>query len=502
MRALRAVCRSPSLVFLVLSSTSALADSPLTSIDFSSAYGDLPAVTKAKTEPGAAFELLASEANSGEKLAVISALGWEQDFATGFLEHLARAKNVSPERLTVSHLSASQLFAAGFLVATARYLDLKPLRAKGTGLWVMRPLDLLNQAARLLPDDFSVQYARALVQAQAAMSDEKRWCEVFRGPDAIVRKFPAARRNLRPGALEAAQGYLAGYGDSCPETAERLARAELNQVYTVTQVGKQIVAGTQRGIVVWDPEQTEPVAIHDGFICRGQGWRGAAWFGCEREVVRWDGTAFVTLLTAPEKGVGTYFEIALGPDGPWVSRKDKAWAWDEKAQRLVRTKPPWSGLLSDAVYAHGRWFWADFLKAIHTEKKHFLKATDDYPGHAPSTLTVDQTGQLWSLDFDSGFFRFDPVSERFVKVPGVDTKASGLSIDVERKRTWMLHYTQGPWLVREGRAPELIPLPEAEYLRDCLVDSTSGDLWVAGWHQLLRLRADGPTWAKRSYVVR
>ncbi len=495
--------RLPFAFGVVLFAAGAFADSPLTSIDFSTGYQDVAAVVNAKKEPSSAFAFLASEADSGEKLAVISVLGWQTDFATGFLAHLAKEKQLPVERLAANDLTPSQLFAAAFLIATTKYLDLKPLRAKGNGLWAARPLELMTQAARQLPDDFAVQYARSLVIAQVTMDDAKKWCEVFRGPDAVVRKFPPTKRNLRPAALEVAQGYLAGYADSCPQNAERIARTELNQIYTLSQVGRQIVAGTQRGIVVWDPDQpSTPVAVRDGFICRGLSWKGAAWLGCETEVVRWDGQAFQPLLSSKEKGAGSYFELAAGPEGPWVYRGDKAWVWNGEAQRFDRAKAPWSGLVSDATYAHGQWFWADFLKAIHTSSATFAKDSAEYPGHAPSTLTVDQLGRLWSLDFDSGPFLYDPTARRFVKAPGVDTKVSGLAVDVERKRTWMLHYTQGPVLLREGRAPEPISLPQAEYMRDLLLDASTGDLWVAGWHQLFRLRADGPTWAKQTYVVR
>jgi hypothetical protein len=38
-------------------------------------------------------------------------------------------------------------------------------------------------------------------------------------------------------------------------------------------------------------------------------------------------------------------------------------------------------------------------------------------------------------------------------------------------------------------------------MRDLLLD-TNGDVWVAGWTQLVRIRPDGPTWAKQRFIVK
>jgi hypothetical protein len=493
---------------VVVASLSAWADSPLTSIDFSVGYAELPAVRAAKKQQlEEVYSFLASAKDNGEKLAVMSALGWQGDFATGYLEFIARAQGGSARSLTAQSLTPSQLFVAAYLIATADYLELKPLDPKGTGLWKARPIDMMKDAAAKLPGDFSVQYARALVVAQATMSNEKRWCEVFSGPDDVVKRFPPEQRNVRPASLEAARGYLAGYEESCPQSqaAKQVEREQLNQIYSLAQVGRQIVAGTQGGVVVWDPERPTPVAIKDGFICRGFTWKDAAWLGCETEVLRWDGAAFTSFLSTKDKGKSVYYEPTRGPDGSlWVRRGSKAWRYDEGTRRFTRVTPPWSADVFDATFAQGRWWWIDFLTAIRTEQKSFPKASPPYPGTDPRSFSEDARGTLWVSDFELGFFRFEPGAQRFVQVPPVTTKASGVAVDVERKRTWFLHYTEGLTVVREGAegaAAEKIPLVEAEFMRDLLL-SPNGDVWVAGWHQLLRIRADGPTWAKQQLVVK
>ncbi|MBE2253380.1 MAG: hypothetical protein IAE78_27875 [Myxococcus sp.] len=77
-----------------------------------------------------------------------------------------------------------------------------------------------------------------------------------------------------------------------------------------------------------------------------------------------------------------------------------------------------------------------------------------------------------------------------------------MAVDVERKRTWLLHYTDGLTLLRDGAPLERVALDELENMRALLLDPTTGDVWVGGWGQLVRLRADGPTWAKQRLVVR
>ena len=77
-----------------------------------------------------------------------------------------------------------------------------------------------------------------------------------------------------------------------------------------------------------------------------------------------------------------------------------------------------------------------------------------------------------------------------------------MASDVERKRLWLLHYTQGVVLLRPGQEPVHIDLPELQNMRDLWLDPASGDLWVAGWTEQVRLRAEGATWAKQRFRVK
>lgn len=483
----------------------ALADSPLTSTDFATGYKDVQAVVRASANAEAAYAFLQSPAPNDQKLAVANALGWQGDTATGFFTAVARAKDLAPTQLAMSDLSPSELFVGGYLIAMSNYLDLKPLQPGAKGVWGRKPLELLDKAAAALPDDFAVQYARALVQAQRAM--DKDWCEVFRIPAAVVKAFPPAKRNLRPGALESAQGYLAVYEESCAgsKAQQRVKREELNQIYTLSKLGKQVVAGTQGGVVVWDPDQPKPVAIREGFICRGVTAKTpneAAWIGCEKELVRWDGRAFTSFLPRTQgKNENDYYEPAVGPNGQlWVRLGAKAWTWNEQAQRFDSVTPPWPARsVYDVRYVRGAWWWVDFMNAVHAGERTFALRSTEYPGSDPRSLRVDEQGTPWVMDFEAGLYRWE--KDRFVRHAGIDAKASGVAYDAERKRRWMLHYTNGLVLEREGAALEKIDLRELQYMRDLLLDA-NGDVWVGGWTELVRVRPDGPTWVKQRFRVK
>ena len=487
---------------ILLTSAVAWADSPLTSTDFATAYAELPAVKSAKEgNAEAAYVFLASTASNDQKLAVANALGWQGDFATGFFEYLAQQRDVKAAALDVKDLNPSQLFVAGYLVAMADYLELKPLKPGAKGVWGKTGQFFLDRAAGSLKEDFTVQYVQALVKSQKAMAGN--WCDVFRLTHDVLARFPVAQRNLRPGAVEQAQGYLQGYEESCADSkaASRVEVETLNQGYTLSKLGAQIVVGAQGGVVVWDPAKDKPVAKRPGFICRGLTWHGAVWSGCEADVVKWDGLAFSTFLPRTAKSSAEYYQPMAGPDGKlWVRLGKKTWEFDEGALRFAPVTTPWTIDPYDALYFEGQPYWIDFLHALHVGPATIALRSELYPGSDPRAFRVDARGTLWVEDFESGLFRLE--KGRFVKQAGLNEKGSGVAWDVERKQLWLLHYTKGLVLVREGKEPELVSLSELDVMRDFLVDPVNGDVWVAGWTELVRLRSDGPTWAKQRFRVK
>lgn len=429
-------------------------------------------------------------APNDQKLAVMTSLGWEAgDNAALFVELLAR--------LRPGDVSPSDRFVAGYLLALDDYLDLK--RA---GLEGQTALQLLDAAAAALPDDFAVQYARALVQAQAAMS--KSWCDVFRLPEAVKKAFPPAKRNLRPGALEAADGYLYGYSEGCPgsEAAQRRQVSELNQIYSVTKLGRQVVTGTQGGVVVWEPEATKPLATHPGFICNGLRFYDFVFAGCEAEVVRWDGKAFKSYLKrAQAKNSAEYYQPMIGPAGVlWVRLGARVWLYEVATDRFQAVTPPWRKAPYDAAFRNGETWAIDFLHALVDDGKAIALQSAQYPGRDPRRFRTDSRGTLWVEDFESGLLRYDDATKRFSRETAVPAKAAGVARDEARGRYVMLHYTDGLVVKPDRGAVTRVPLPELDVMRDLLLDE-NGEVWVGGWTGLMRLRPDGARWGKQVFAV-
>lgn len=465
----------------------AWADSPLTSISFAPAYGDLPVIGQPRDRQ-LAF-LTQSAVPNDQKLAVMTALGWEDgDNARYFVELISE--------LRPGDVTPSDRFVAGYLLALDDYLELKK-----KGLEGKTAQQLLDQAAAQLPNDFAVQYARALVKAQAAMA--KGWCEVYRLPEEVKKRFPPEKRNLRPGALESADGYLHGYSEECPgsEAQKHKAVSELNQHYTVARLGKQVVSGTQGGVVVWEPEAVKPVAKHDAFICHGLAWRDSVWSGCDMVVVRWDGKRFKKYLEG--KRANQYFQPMKGGSGElWVRRGGKLWRYDPPSDQFIRMTPAWKGDPYDAlVRSNGETWWVDFLEAVVVDGRRIPLRSAQYPGTDPRRLREDASGTLWVEDFESGLLRYDDATKTFTKLSGLDDKASGLARDEKRGRFVLLHYTDGLIFKADTGAVTKFPLRELDVMRDLMLDE-NGDLWVGGWTGLMRLRPDGASFGKQLFEVK
>lgn len=501
--------RACLLSFVALVGTSAWADSPLTSIDFTEAYLDLPVVRALKdgASPDTAYAFLLSDAPNDQKLAVLTALGWGHRLGPGLVDALAQRRERDPQRVDLASLSPSEKFAVGFLAALDDPDGLGPLAPKGGPVWTAKPVALLEAAARALPDDFAVQYALALVRAQAVMA--KDWCQVFQLPKAVERRFAEGARNLRPGALERAQGYLAGYEESCPGSAAaaRKAKEALNESYGVALLGAQVVNGTQGGVVVWEAGRREPVHVEPGFICKVLRFGSSVFAGCEKEVLRWDGTTMHHgLLRADGQGPAEYYEPLPGPQGAlWVRRGARLWRYVAATDTFVEEPAPWAEptLLSDVLgLPTGDVFWVRFMESIHTRTRRWPKGSAGYAGLDPRSLARTEDGTLWALDFASGFFRYLPDKEAWVKEPGVADKASAVAVDVQRKRTWLLHYTRG-LVLKDGRGgePATLGFPDLQYLR-ALALAPDGSVWVGAIGALVHVTRVGDGWKQERLLVR
>ncbi|NMB76555.1 MAG: hypothetical protein GYA21_15660 [Myxococcales bacterium] len=484
-----------SVSILLVFSANARADSPLTSTDLASAYGDVPAVAEAAQTGRVAGEVLSfllSNAPTGEKAAVVNALGWKFEGRQNGLEFaraLAGVRQASLEGLRVLDISPADRMVLGYLLALDDYFKLKPLKKGAPGILGATPDELLDSAARELPDDFCVAMVRALVRAQKAMN--KDWCQVYRESAAVLERFAPDRRNLRPAAVASIESYMGLYEKDCPGSpaARREEREQLNQIYSLARLGSSIVVGTQGGVVVWQPGKKDPVAIFPAFICSHLvNFKDAVFAGCDRQVVRWDGNGFRSYLESKANDA-TYYAPMLGPGGRlWARYGRRLYAYDARRDRFERIESPWSGSPFDAaVGPDGKLWWIDFLRAICRGKERIALKSEVYPGSDPRAFYTDELGRFWVGDFNAGMFRFDDSAGRFIHEDGVVAKGMGVAWDGRREILWLLHYTDGLVQKQNGQVIEKMNLRDLNYMRDFLLDE-AGDVWVGGHNQLLRLR--------------
>lgn len=495
-----------AVVAIVLATAAVLADSPLTSTDLASAYGELPAVKEARATKRVADEVLrvlTSTAPNDHKAAVVNALGWQTPGnAAAFLTGLAAARGTSVDDIRLAQLTASDRFVLGYLLALETYHEPSALRPGALDVWGATPQQLLDQAAQGLPDDFAVHYVRALVEAQRAMVDSG--CSAYLATSRVLEKFPPRRRNLRPAAVAKAQSYMDLYKADCaaaPKSApdpNRRARltVEHDQNYALARLGDTIVAATQAGIVVWRPDERRPVATRDEQICTSVlVWRDSAWAGCYGRLVRWNGTAWKTYLHDPNRTDAAYAPFP----GPWgdllVRNGGDVWQYDVAGDRFAPIALTFTADPYDVLYRRNQQlWWIDFLEAVVGPKRTLGLQSAEYPGRDPRRLIEDPQRRLWVVDFKDGAFRLDEKSGRFERAPELASEVTDVAVDLARGRTWLLHYNRGPVLRNRNGESQMITVSGAEQMRDLLVDDRTGDLWVATWNGVVRIREENGRW--------
>jgi hypothetical protein len=489
------------------------ADSPLTSTDLATAYGELAAVRRAREAghlEGDVLAFLVGDHPTDQKAAVVNALGWKTPGnALAFVRGIAQARGVDPADLKLAQLTAADRFVLGYLRALETYSKPAPLKAGGLDLWGASPFLLLDEAAQALPGDFVVHYVRSLVEAQRAMGDS--FCSAYIVTHGVLDSFPPKKRNLRPNALAAAQGYMEAYKGDCakaPMTTPKAGApapltAEHEQVYSLARLGDTIVAGTQAGVVVWGRDRRRPIASRDQRICaRVVVWQESAWAGCYGSVVRWDGKAWKAYLQDPGGADDAYTPLVGSGGRLLVWRGPSAWEYDPAADRFLPTALV-TGTAWDRVpffRRSGDLLWRESLKAPVGPQRRYKVASADYPGRDPGNLIEDSEGRLWVADFKDGFYRLDEATGRFVREEGVDGQGIAVAVDNARERVWFLHYRVG-LLLKTMSGVETIDLHDLQYMRDMLLDDRTGDVWVAGWPGIARLQSSGKGWKREDWRV-
>lgn len=299
---------------------------------------------------------------------------------------------------------------------------------------------------------------------------------------------------------------------------------EYNEVYDLVRYRQWIVAGTQAGIVFWNPktgmvEKLVKAYISNQLLVRGQ----HLWAGTYRRVIRFDGLTEKTYRQSSQTRGG---QLVEGPAGVLFLGQEKSpqlpnhwWRFDEKNDRFVPDATGTATRLPDAlggmtlhiphdvVVRNNGEIWAiDFLKALvrhdpKTGKTTVMPRKAVYPGSDPRSFYVDPRGQLWVEDFDAGYFRWDDQKQAFFAESSVTAKGTGVVIDRQRGRRWFLHYTTGVHLLQQGQADRFFDLSRMEFLRTMMVDK-DGSAWIAGWHGIVRLSPQGAQgFRERTYVV-
>lgn len=489
------------------------ADSPLTSTDLASAYAEIPAVKEAlagrRMTPGI-LRVLTADGPNDRKAAVVNALGWQSPGnALAFLNGLAAARGVVPDDITLAQLTAADRFVLGYMLALETYASPDALRPGTRDVWGATPMQLLDQAATALPRDFTVHLVRALVEAQHAMETSR--CSVYMATARVFEKFPERRRNLRLRAIGSVQAYMDLYKRHCtaaPAAAPRPGRpAALNpehdQIYALARLGDTIVAGTQAGLVIWHPDQRAPVSSRDEEICAAlQVWRDAVWAGCQGRVVRWDGTGWKSYLHEADASNESFAPIAGVAGELLVHRLRDVWRYDAARDTFVAAQLALGEIPRRAIVRRNGDLWhIDFMKAVVGPKRTYAVRSEAYAGSDPHTIVEDAAGRLWVMDFDSGAFRLDESTGAFGREAAVGNNVIDVAVDTARARTWFLHYTDGPILHEKDNLRETVNLRHLEYMRDLLLDGQTGDVWVAGWQGLVRLREQGGRWAPTTWRV-
>ena len=213
------------LVWSVLLSNSAKADSPLTSTSFAEAYQDVELVRIASTR-GLTKDILAAlsdpDVPDDVRAAIINTLGWSvsgQQHARAYLDYIAQSRNQPLSELTINELTPQETFSLGYLLAMDDYLNLSPLGGE-TPLEQLDAVTLLQVAVIKDPANFSLALVHSLAQAQLLLDQPQRWCDIYQLVAAVNSDF-VGDRQMRLQAVEQVMDYISLYQDYCPASNQK-----------------------------------------------------------------------------------------------------------------------------------------------------------------------------------------------------------------------------------------------------------------------------------------
>lgn len=194
------------LIIGLLLNQSVLADSPLTSTEFSKAYKDAPIVQLAAVSNGSVSELLMDylidEKNPIDlKIVAINELGWSlrgKNNAALFYEYM-KYKNVLQD---INKASADILICYAYFMAMDDYFD------------VEEAIVYANKAKSKNEKSYTIQIITALIEAQKALDNKDDWCKVYSLTN-NVRTNKTLTKDMNDEAIAIIFKYMDGYEYYC-----------------------------------------------------------------------------------------------------------------------------------------------------------------------------------------------------------------------------------------------------------------------------------------------
>lgn len=242
-------------VTIIIFSTPASADSPLTSIDFHRHYNDAEIVAvgnRTLIHSQMAKWLLSSRVPLEKKIAFITKLGWKNTYGKSntraLIAGLTFKYPVGIKGLTVNILSAEDLAVYAWMLARMDYQKLRAINPKGTGISGMTPDAVAKEAVKKAPNDFAVGVIAALIEGQKVMNRD--FCGVYRPVQKLMIMIPSSKRNMKNAAIIEMMRYIHLYRKYCPEFKKYDPYKKWNNVKAIIPYGSDLVLITEAGVVI------------------------------------------------------------------------------------------------------------------------------------------------------------------------------------------------------------------------------------------------------------
>ncbi|MBU1221343.1 hypothetical protein KKF34_02565 [Myxococcota bacterium] len=260
---------------IIIFSTPARADSPLTSIEFHRHYNDPEIVVvgnRTLINSQQAKWLLFSRIPLEKKIAFITKLGWNNRHGKRNTRALIAALiikfPVEIKGLTVDILSAEDLAIYAWMSAVMDYQKLSAINPKAVGISGMTPDAVAKEAVKKAPNDFAVGLIAALIEGQKVMSRD--FCGVYRPVQKLMILIPSSKRNMKNAAVIEMMRYIHLYRKYCPEFKKYDPYKKWNNVKAIIPYGSELALITEAGVVIrppsGKPRKFSKNLIRSGFV--------------------------------------------------------------------------------------------------------------------------------------------------------------------------------------------------------------------------------------------